>query len=453
MRRTAPLGATLTALLLAAALTLTPAVASAARARPPAVRLLTGSLVTPREHPAVLARVRASTRTLARLRLLGGDRRTLARVAALHLRADQTRTVRLPLGAEAVRRLGSCRVARLTLLARVGGRTLRSRARTRLDPLRCGPLRWPPPQLANPQTIQLGQGFSMLHLDPARDYVLQLPPARKLGGTFVEGGHDVIVIGGWITVPTGTTSDEQRRALYFKDQTGIVHVEGVLIDGSGGGDADGIALHAPQATVQIENVRVAGLHGSQATTHADVVQPWGGVGQLRIDRLTGTSGFQGLQLPIALGPIGAAEIRYADLHALPEPLGHGGGHMLWLTTPHMCNGYPVALNQVWISPRPGRTLANSVWPGVADGSACPGVREGGGIGWPKLPVRGTVLAGSPPGGDFVPQWNVGLGYRSPGYTASPAALPSVDDVFRTSLQAPAPLGALARAPAASPPPA
>ena len=128
--------------------------------------------------------------------------------------------------------------------------------------------------LQDPQTIDVGDGYTVLHLTPGRDYVLRLPPGRKVGGTFVEGGRNVVVIGGHISVPTGTTSDQQRRALYFKDQTGTVHVEGVLIDGSAGGEADGIAINAPQATVQIENVRIVDLHGSQAGTHADVVQPW-----------------------------------------------------------------------------------------------------------------------------------------------------------------------------------
>ncbi len=391
--------------------------AAAAAAQPAlSVRLLPAGLETPREQPRLQARVGSRSAASVRLRLRGGDGRTLAHSVVLHLRAGSPRTVRLHPTAEGERRLGICRASRLTLVARTrGGRTARSSARTRLDPLRCGPLRWPPPTLTAPQTIRLGTGYSDVRLAPGRDYVLRLPAERKLGGAFVEGGRNVVVIGGHISLPPGTTTDQQRRALYFKGQTGTVHVEGVLIDGSGGGEGDGIALSAPQAAVQIENVRIVGLHGSQATTHADVVQPWGGVGELRIDRLTGSSGFQGLQLPVALGPIGAAFVRYADLRALPEPSGHGGGHMLWLTEPRSCTGYPVALDQVWVAARPGRALANSVWPGVGDGSPCAGQREDGGVGWPGLPVRGVVRAGVPPGGDYVPRWSVGVGYRSPGY--------------------------------------
>ena len=400
---------------------LAPGKGLAARAPGVSAQLLPAGLVTPREQPRVRAGVRSAASTTVRLRLLGSDGRTLGRSGPLALAAGRPRQAPLALTTEGERRLGVCRSARLTLVARTAaGRIARVRARTRLDPLRCGPLRWPPPALHDPQTIQLGTGYSDVRLQPGRDYVLRLPRERKLGGAFIEGGRNVVVIGGHISLPRGTTTDQQRRALYFKGQTGTVHVEGVLIDGSGGGEGDGIAISAPGAAVQIEDVRVVDLHGSQATTHADVVQPWGGVRELRIDRLTGSSGFQGLQVPVALGPIGSAFVRYADLRALPEPPGHGGGHMLWLTGPRTCDGYPVALEQVWIAARPGRALANSVWPGVGDGSPCAGAHEEGGIGWPHLPVRGIVRAGTPPGGDFVPRWSVGLGYRSPGYAPTAA---------------------------------
>jgi hypothetical protein len=448
--------ATLLSLLLPAALCAGAVDAGAAPAAAPQVRLLAAGLESPREHPRVLARVRSGASTRVTLRLLGADGRTLARTRELPLRAGRARTVALALRGEGARRLGVCRVALLRLLARTrGGRTGRTSARTRLDPLRCGPLRWPPPELDEPTTIRLGTGFSDLRLEPGRDYVLRLPRGRKLGGAFIEGGRNVVVIGGWISLPRDTTSDRQRRALYFKGQTGTVHVEGVLIDGSAGGQGDGIAINAPRAAVQIENTRIVGLHGSEASTHADVVQPWGGVHALRIDRLTGSSAFQGLQLPVALGPIGSALVRYADLRALPAAPGRGGGHMLWLTPPHACgDGYPVALEQVWIAARPGRALANTVWPGVADGSACAGEREPDGVGWPRLPVRGVVRGGAPPGGDFVPRWSVGAGYRSPGYAAADTAAaapqpPSALGALTRTLRALGPLVALVRASTAS----
>jgi hypothetical protein len=376
-----------------------------------------GALVTPRAQPLLQAQVKSAAAVTARVALLDARGRALARSGAVALRAQRTRTVDLRLTALGETTLGRCGRARLTLVATAPTGEARFRTRAVRDAVRCAPLRWPPPPLAHPQRITLASGFSNVRLQSGRDYVLRLPRGRKLGGAFIEGGHNVVVIGGRISLPADAATDQQRRGLYFKHQTGTVHVEGVSIDGFEG-EGDGIAIDAPEAIVQLENVRIAGLRGSQAGTHSDVVQPWGGVRQLRIDRLTGSSAFQGLQLPVSMGPIGAAYLRFVDLHALSAPSAQGGGHMLWLTNPGSCSGYTIALEQVYVVPRPGRTLANSVWPGVSDGSSCAAVDKGGSVQWPGLPVRGEVLAGSPDGGEFVPRWSVGSRYRSPGYATA-----------------------------------
>ncbi len=44
----------------------------------------------------------------------------------------------------------------------------------------------------------------------------------------------------------------------------VIHIEGLDIDGSGGGEADGIGIGAPSAIVQIENTRITGLIGHLA---------------------------------------------------------------------------------------------------------------------------------------------------------------------------------------------
>jgi len=436
-RRSALLAAGLLAVALAAA-----TVTHAAPARIVA-RLPRAGLVVPREHPAVRVRVASSVRVRARVWLAGPDGSTLAASDGVHLAARRARTLSLRLTAAGVALLTRCGTTRVTLAVRpVGGRVRRFSAQTVPDPVRCAPLRWAPPQLQDPQTIALGQGFAMLHLTPGRDYVLRLPPGRKVGGTFVEGGRNVVVIGGHISVPTGTVSDSQRRALYFKDQTGTVHVEGLEIDGSAGGEADAIAINAPQATVQIENVRVDYLHGRQSGTHADVVQPWGGVGVLRIDRLTGSSHFQGLTIPIDQGPIGSASIADVDLHALaPDVPGGGGGDMLWLTREGTCNGYPVQLENVYVTTRANRTIGDSLWPHTHDGTRCAGVQSGATISWPALPVQGFVTSGSPPGGAYVPSGSVGDDYHSPGYLGAAGGGGSGGGVSRTS-PAPALLAAL-----------
>jgi hypothetical protein len=256
-----------------------------------------------------------------------------------------------------------------------------------------------------PITIQLGTGYTHTTLSPTQDYVLKLPPTKKVGGTWIEGGHNIVVKGGAVTIPyaaPGAATSAQRTAIYFKGATGTVHVEGVLIDGSGGGQFDGVDIDAPQAVAQLENLRIVGVNGGVSSFHADVVQPWGGVKDLRIDRLSGASNYQGFMLTKDLGPIGSAELSHVDLTATTQaPVDHGG-HMLLLTSnTSACTTYPVSVSSVYVQPRPDRTLANSVWP-AAITTDCPG-------------LTGTVQNGMPPSGSWVPPGTAGLGYVPPGY--------------------------------------
>jgi hypothetical protein len=280
-------------------------------------------------------------------------------------------------------------------------------------------LRWQPPELVNPAVIKLGNGYTHTSLSTKRDYIIELPKDRKVGGTWLDGGHNVVVVGGSITIPAqtepGSANDAQRTGIYIKGATGTVHIEGVEIDGEPGAEFDGIDINAPDATVQLENLRVMGVKGGFSGVHADVVQPWGGVKDLRIDNLTATSNYQGLMLPIALGPIGSAELSRIDMVATTEAPIDKGGHMLWLTTgSNTCTAYPVSLSDVYITPRPGEHIGTAVWP--ASNSALSCKEDGVGIArWPDLPVEGAVNEGTPPVGDFVPASTAGRGYRSAGY--------------------------------------
>lgn len=269
------------------------------------------------------------------------------------------------------------------------------------------PLRWAPPPLTDPITIQLGTGYTHTTLSTTRDYVVKLPPTQKVGATWIEGGHNVVIVGGSVTLPADLPADApaaQRTALYVKGATGTVHVEGVLIDGAGASELDGVDIAAPQATVQLQNLRIVGIHGGLSGFHADVVQPHGGVHELRIDRLTAASNYQGLMLADTSGAIGSAELSHVDLTATTEPAVDMGGHMILLKTNDgsaACATYPVDMQDVHVVPRPGRTLANSVYPAGVAGT-CPG-------------MTGAVVAGLPAGGSWVPPGVAGVGYVSPGY--------------------------------------
>jgi hypothetical protein len=273
-------------------------------------------------------------------------------------------------------------------------------------------LRWAPPPLNDPVTLHLGNGFTVAELDEGSDYVIDLPKERTFGGVVVKGGHNVVIKGGRIVIPTDGVEDAERTGVYVKDATGTVHLEGIRVVAKGPGD--GVVVNAPKAVVQIENVRVEGIKGSFEGFHADVVQPWGGARELRIDRLTGTSDYQGLQIPADLQPIGSATVRHANMRFAGRDA--AGGFLIWLTTgADSCRSYPVTLSDVYVRPRPGRSFAQSVWPSPESGLACGAQIRGGTARWPALPVRGEVRQGLPPGGDFVPRAAAGADYVSPGY--------------------------------------
>jgi hypothetical protein len=267
-------------------------------------------------------------------------------------------------------------------------------------------LRWAPPTLVNPITITLGTGYTHTSLSTSRDYYIKLPSTKKVGGTWLDGGHNIKIVGGAVTLPStvnSSTPTAQRTGIYIKGATGTVHIEGVLMDDTGGALGwDGIDIAAPKATVQLENLRIVGVNGGLNSWHADVVQPWGGVKDLRIDRMSGASNYQGLMLDEDLGPIGSAEISNADMTATTDPTPDHGGHMLMVSKDTTaCTTYPISLSSLYITPRPDRTLDNSVWP-AAIMTDCPGL-----TGIPQL--------GPPPDGPFVPPGLAGLGYATPGY--------------------------------------
>jgi hypothetical protein len=292
---------------------------------------------------------------------------------------------------------------------------------TELKPLEAPiQLKWAPPELENPITIIIGQGYTSKNLKPDRDYIIQLPEEKQVGGIALKGGRNIVLIGGHITVPPGAINQAQQRAIYIKDATGIVHIEGVNIDNSGGSEFDGIAAAAPQAILQMQNIRITGLTGTQKTLHADIFQPWGGAKEIRIDRLTGTSDYQGFQIPMDAAPIGSAEIRNVNLGYIKPINGGRPGFLLWITRGFSCITYPISFQDVYVEGREGETVGRSVWPPAGvdrpETAACAAVEKDKVVSWPSLPsVKGEVKQGPPPQGDFVPEEIVGIYYISPGY--------------------------------------
>ena len=90
-----------------------------------------------------------------------------------------------------------------------------------------------------------------LHLRDSRNYILKMPRRKKVGPLYIRGGGNVRIIGGYMSTrvqgPNINISDDRGT----RDGR-IVHIEGLLINGSSGVPSDGIKIKAPHTIVQLE---------------------------------------------------------------------------------------------------------------------------------------------------------------------------------------------------------
>lgn len=287
--------------------------------------------------------------------------------------------------------------------------------------LAAGPLKWAPPALVNPVVVTVGTGDFHARIPTNQDCLIRWPSTKHVGYVWIEGCHNLVSIGGWNTlVQTADHSNSApSRAFYLSGTTGVAHIEGFLVDASGGGMSDGIDINAPVATVQIENVRIDGIFGYADQFHADCVQPFGGVKALRIYNFTCRTGYQGLSIgPTAATPATwTADIERTNIVSIgPQIYGahNTGGYIYWPCDDTPCTkGALTALNQVYLQPRSVWPFALTVFASSKAASNAIGATPA--MSFPGLPIIGQVTMGAPPTGDFVPAGVAGPHYVSPGY--------------------------------------
>jgi hypothetical protein len=306
-------------------------------------------------------------------------------------------------------------------------------------------LSWAPPPCgdaihtcATYQVVNTGS-HQWLWLDPTKDWIVTLPSVPVVGGLDINGGHNVIMIGGEIDLPTPCTTDNSPcHGINISTgwaSTGEVYIEGVLIHNPDPTHSqytgDGIAVHTQALSkVTIQNVRIEGIDGCSANgiqAHADVFQPYGAHGAvLQVDHLTGTTDFQGMQIPPVLGtPPARGDYRNVNMSVLlnphPECQGWTQDSYVWWVAggSSWCSTYPMTLINDYAQ-EPDNSLAlNAVWPDTYATFGCPAQYSDGVATWPQLTqISGGIHNGLPPGGDFVPAGVAGINYVSPGYQGS-----------------------------------
>ena len=274
-----------------------------------------------------------------------------------------------------------------------------------------------------------------LGLDYHKDWIVKLPSVPVVGGLDINGGHNVIIIGGEIDLPTPCTTDNNVchgiNISRNSNSTGEVYIEGVLIRNPDPTHSkysgDGIDVNtSATANVTIQNVRIEGIDGCDAngnSAHADVFQPYGAKGAvIHVDHLTGTTDFQGMEINPDTASPSSGIYKNVNMNVLSNPHsgcpGYGGNHYVWWLTAgnSTCTTYPMTLTNVYASEPNGSLQHNAVWPDTSSSLACDAQYSSGLATWPKLAsVSGGVRNGLPPGGDFVPAGRAGINYVSPGY--------------------------------------
>ena len=291
-------------------------------------------------------------------------------------------------------------------------------------------LTWAPPFLNNPVSINLGASSSVPVLSSGQDYLITLPAVTRTARVQIQGGRNVVIVGGAVDI----SAPDNAFYILDGDAGRVVHIEGCLVTQSGLGEGDAFGINAPASIVQIENVRVEHLHGAAADLHADVIQPWGGTLDLRVDHLSGSSNYQGFFLIANYNKNTSFAFKNVNLVIEPEwYAGAGGGDVIWLDrgrSGSMGGPVPTVFANFHAEVRSGDTLPKAVSPGAgATSPDSPPTLLNGFLSWPALTyVTGGIYDGPPPGGDYVPAGTAGFGYVSPGYIERLSEVESVAGV-------------------------
>jgi hypothetical protein len=279
-------------------------------------------------------------------------------------------------------------------------------------------LAWPPPALSHPATRLVGAASTFLRLDNQKDYIVKYPSSVKAGELMIEGGRNITIIGG----EQRNFSGVGTAMVHFTDNgtngpavTGrVIHVEGLKFDMTGGDVRDVFGLQTPSAIVQLENIRAMNVHGVGSGIHADIVQNYSDVLGLRVDRLTGSTNYQGFFIRPREGLVKSVDLRHVNLTLNPNGEDHYSQVLFFADDDGAAPD--LRLDAFYVqNNRPGQNAQAAVYPD-ASATAIRSSFDGSKVTFPAFrQVSGAVQDGSPGDGDYVPASSAGLAYKTPGY--------------------------------------
>lgn len=267
-------------------------------------------------------------------------------------------------------------------------------------------LKYAPPTLEKPITLHVSnQKRKPKFTVPGADYLVVFDEPIK-GEVVLPCNHarNVVLIGGEIEIlpPAEEGKKGKRRGLYIQHWAGTFHLEGIWIHGANLAEGININAGTPGTVLQIQNCRIDDVKGNAVeranyrapkTHHPDLIQNWAGPAYWYMDRLTGSTDYQGFML---------------------QPRQFGETDTIWaefnhINIRHIGNqGY-----QIFRAGGMQKMVLNEVYLQENAAKAYPRDHED----WKQLKF------GEPAGGDFVKAGAggpgiAGAGYQSPGYEGS-----------------------------------
>jgi hypothetical protein len=231
-----------------------------------------------------------------------------------------------------------------------------------------------------------------------------------------SGGRNWVVRGGEVNNDKPWTNLDDQAGVQFEKATGTVFIEGLYIHGRYGTDGIRIGTGGSAMTVIVQNSRIVERLSGPTVYHADVIQAYGGVKALKVDRMTGSSDFQGQMWKQEPGTVfGPSDFRRVNyVAATPEVQSMINLVMASATQ-------PVTLTEVYNQPDPQFVAGDFCRVNFPSTLATCAVDSLGHkyVTWTGTPIQvtGRVTQGLPPGGDFVPSGVAGMAYQSPGYVS------------------------------------
>lgn len=242
-----------------------------------------------------------------------------------------------------------------------------------------------------------GRGY--YNLDDSKDYLFVngMGDFSYSEGVYIEGGRNVVVIGGRITATGLERGHGVGLSLRGRVSGAHHYIEGVRIRPAYSGSTplrrlhDGIATRGGTGKITIQNCLVGPVAIKEGFTeaqgHADVLQvqagPW--EGELRVHRLTGMTDYTGVMESEIL-------VRKQNWHQVNlKGVNLDPAEVAW-TTFYANNSTTMA----------GLSLTEFYCDGFSAGAV-------------PSSLNNVIKRGLPPGGDFVTEAMVALPYVSPGY--------------------------------------